>query len=63
MIIYTYRCLKCGHEWMDKSKQAEPLKELPRKCPACRSEKWNELSKIVSQPIIRIKKEKVAQAV
>jgi putative FmdB family regulatory protein len=50
MILYTYRCLKCGHEWVDKSKQDEPLKEQPKKCPGCRSLKWNELNKIVSEP-------------
>jgi hypothetical protein len=47
---------------MDKAKQAEPLKDLPRKCPDCRSEKWNELSKIVSQPVGRIKKKEATQA-
>ena len=51
MIIYSYRCLKCGHEWSDKGKLGEPLKELPKKCPNCRSLKWNELSKIVSEPL------------
>ena len=50
MILYTYRCLKCGQEWMDKGKEAEPLKEQSKKCPGCRSPKWNELSRIVSEP-------------
>ena len=50
MTIYTYRCLKCGHEWLYQLKEGEPLRELPKKCPHCRSIKWNELNKIVSAP-------------
>lgn len=49
MILYTYRCLKCGHEWVDKSKQNEDV-PLPKKCPGCRSLRWNELNRIVSEP-------------
>lgn len=50
MILYTYRCLKCGYYFQDKAKEGEPLKELPKKCPNCRSAKWNELNRIVSEP-------------
>jgi putative FmdB family regulatory protein len=58
MIIYSYRCLKCGHEWTDKAKHNDLPKNFPKKCPYCRSEKWNELSKIVSEPVGRKPKAK-----
>lgn len=52
MLLLFLRCLKCGHYWsvkfpLDKV-LAEGFKlELPKKCPQCRSLKWNTPLRIV----------------
>lgn len=31
------KCIRCGWEWIRRTEDSEP-----KRCPRCRSEKWNE---------------------
>lgn len=46
MIIYAYRCLKCGHEWIAgiiQNNQGDNPQtvERPKRCPKCRTVRWD----------------------
>jgi DNA-directed RNA polymerase subunit RPC12/RpoP len=49
IVLWGYRCLRCGHEWVprgvdlvvgDGRKPPDPDEE-PRVCPKCKSPYWN----------------------
>ncbi len=39
--VTAYRCERCEHEWIPRSK----VNELPTVCPKCKSPYWNEPKK------------------
>ena len=42
MRIETFRCLKCGHEWL----RNDVNKEKPKHCPKCRTLNWDKLYRV-----------------
>jgi predicted Zn-ribbon and HTH transcriptional regulator len=35
LVVWGYRCERCGHEWVPRDKDQEP-----RVCPKCKSPYW-----------------------
>ena len=48
MLIDAHRCLKCGYEWVTTANDEE-LPNKPKKCPKCKSAKWDRIHKIVAE--------------
>jgi predicted Zn-ribbon and HTH transcriptional regulator len=50
------KCAKCGHEWIKKNAATKlyvnctqlPGDNEPKRCPRCRSEKWQQEQQVVS---------------
>ena len=36
LLVWGFRCERCGHEWVPRDKEQEP-----RVCPKCKSPYWN----------------------
>jgi len=36
LVVWGYRCERCGHEWVPRDKEQEP-----KVCPKCKSPYWN----------------------
>jgi len=49
MPFYEYQCRACGHEFEVLAKVSDPVQ---KKCPSCGK---NQLSKLVSAPVFRLK--------
>ena len=44
ILVWGYRCERCGHEWVPRAKEQEP-----RVCPKCKSPYWNRPRKAQSE--------------
>ncbi|MFZ0435801.1 MAG: zinc ribbon domain-containing protein, partial [Chthoniobacterales bacterium] len=49
MPFYEYQCRACGHEFEALQKVSDPVQ---KKCPSCGK---NQLTKLVSAPVFRLK--------
>ena len=43
LLVWGYRCERCGHEWVPREKAQEP-----RVCPKCKSPYWNRPRKLAN---------------
>jgi len=41
ILLHSYKCDKCGHEWLPRKQENGKEQPDPRVCPKCKSPFWN----------------------